>query len=147
MVKGSRLKNQGDPVEVLAYCMWLAATDDGRHTNIGWHGLTRDQQSYWERFARRSIPSLLQHFKERLTDQAVIDAVAEQQAIAELYGHWNDGIPFPGMEENKRRRYAQLAKKPGVQESWKAGVRKQADELLAAAFPDDNTDSKEAPDA
>jgi hypothetical protein len=100
----------------------------------------------WARIRLEAVlPSLIDHFKERLRDQAVIDAVAEQQAIAELYDHWNDGRDFPGMEENKRRRYAQLANKPGVQESWKAGVRKQVDQLLAAAFQD-NTDSKEAPD-
>lgn len=64
-----------------------------------------------------------------LLDDAVVDVVAESRAIAELYSHWDD---FPGAEENKRRRYSQLAKKHGVQESWKAGVRQVVAELFSA---------------
>lgn len=76
-----------------------------------------------------------QRIREALLSDEVVDAIAEERAIEELYGHWDD---FPAKEANQRARYAQLAKKPGVQESWKEGVRRDAERFLAALV-----DSKE----
>lgn len=86
-----------------------------------------------ERDLRAGFPALHQHWleqlKEELLSDPVIDVIAEQNAIRELYGHWED---FPAKEANQRRRYAQLAKKPGVQESWKVGARRDVERFLAA---------------
>lgn len=92
-----------------------------------------DRDSNGELIAVSDLPAIKAHWleqlKEELLSDEVIDALAEQNAIQELYGHWGD---FPATEAHQRRRYAQLAKKPGVQESWKAGARADVERFLAA---------------
>jgi len=70
-----------------------------------------------------------------LASEQVIDAVAEAECIGELYGHWEPIPSRENMEARQRSRYAQLAKKPGVQESWKSSARDRIHTILAAAFP------------
>lgn len=74
----------------------------------------------------------LEQLKGELLGEEVIDMIAEQNAIAELYGHWEDIPSRENKEARQRQRYAQLAKKPGVQESWKVGARRDVERFLAA---------------
>jgi hypothetical protein len=97
-------------------------------------GKRRDQWRTRARFLLQAlVPNLhahwLEQLKEQLLSDAVIDVIAEQNAIRELYGHRDDS---PTKEARQRRRYAQLAEKPGVQESWKAGARRDVERFLAA---------------
>lgn len=76
--------------------------------------------------------SVLEELKRELLSGAVLDKVAEERAIEELYGHWEDVPSRENKEARQRQRYAQLAKKPGVQESWIAGARLEAERFVAA---------------
>jgi hypothetical protein len=82
-------------------------------------------------------PSLATIRATLLRDE-VVDAVAEENAIQELYGHWEDIPSRENKGARQRQRYAQLAKKRGVQESWKEGARRDIErflDLLAAHLP------------
>lgn len=61
--------------------------------------------------------------------EAAVEALAERNAIKELWGWWEDTPSREAKEGRQRQRYAQLS--DGVKESWRRGAREQ----LAIVYP------------